>query len=64
MTFGPTSKYALLFPGEDCVESLRGNGAFACGAIEAGAGFACWYPGRPSSGVTDVSAMALCLRVG
>ncbi|MBV6521808.1 MAG: Ferredoxin--NADP reductase [Gemmatimonadaceae bacterium] len=35
------------------VELLLGNEAIARGAIEAGVGFACGYPGTPSSEVTD-----------
>ncbi|MFQ5557345.1 MAG: thiamine pyrophosphate-dependent enzyme, partial [Acidimicrobiales bacterium] len=37
-------------------ELLLGNEAIARGAIEAGVGFACGYPGTPSSEVTDTFA--------
>ncbi len=38
-------------------ELLLGNEAIARGAIEAGVGFACGYPGTPSTEVTDAFAL-------
>ena len=39
------------------VEFLLGNEAIVRGAIEAGVGFACGYPGTPSTEVTDTFAL-------
>lgn len=45
--------HPLLSEEEGRTEFLLGNEAIARGAIEAGVGFACGYPGTPSTEVTD-----------
>ena len=49
--------HPLLTAEEGHVEFLLGNEAIARGAIEAGVGFACGYPGTPSTEVTDTFAL-------
>jgi len=52
-----TTDHPLLTPVEGHTEFLLGNEAIARGAIEAGVGFACGYPGTPSTEVTDTFAL-------
>ncbi len=49
----PPRPEPLLADAEGHVELLLGNEAIVRGALEAGIGFACGYPGTPSSEVTD-----------
>ncbi|MFQ5522745.1 MAG: indolepyruvate ferredoxin oxidoreductase subunit alpha, partial [Acidimicrobiia bacterium] len=49
--------HPLLTAEEGHVEFLLGNEAIARGAIEAGVGFACGYPGTPSTEVTDTFSL-------
>jgi indolepyruvate ferredoxin oxidoreductase alpha subunit len=51
-----TADHPLITAGEGHTEFLLGNEAIARGAIEAGVGFACGYPGTPSTEVTDTFA--------
>ncbi len=51
-----TAEHPLLTEEPGRVELLLGNEAIARGAIEAGVGFACGYPGTPSTEVTDTFA--------
>ena len=52
-----TADHPLLTTEVGHVELLLGNEAIARGAIEAGVGFACGYPGTPSTEVTDTFAL-------
>ena len=52
----PSKDLPLLSTETGRVDLLIGNEAIVRGAIEAGVGFACGYPGTPSSEVTDAFA--------
>jgi indolepyruvate ferredoxin oxidoreductase alpha subunit len=52
-----TADHPLLTTEVGHIEFLLGNEAIARGAIEAGVGFACGYPGTPSTEVTDTFAL-------
>jgi indolepyruvate ferredoxin oxidoreductase alpha subunit len=52
-----TANHPLVAAEEGHTEFLLGNEAIARGAIEAGVGFACGYPGTPSTEVTDTFAL-------
>ncbi|MDP6839124.1 MAG: indolepyruvate ferredoxin oxidoreductase subunit alpha, partial [Planctomycetota bacterium] len=56
MSSGETPEHPLLSEEAGRVELLLGNEAIVRGAIEAGVGFACGYPGTPSSEITDAFA--------
>ncbi|MBJ77916.1 MAG: hypothetical protein CMJ98_13010 [Planctomycetes bacterium] len=56
MSTGETPGHPLLSAEAGRVELLLGNEAIVRGAIEAGVGFACGYPGTPSSEITDAFA--------
>ena len=51
ITKGPTDP--LLVDAEGHSDCILGNEAIVRGALEAGVGFACGYPGTPSSEITD-----------
>jgi len=51
-----TADHPLIAAGGGHTELLLGNEAIVRGAIEAGVGFACGYPGTPSTEVTDTFA--------
>ena len=51
-----TADHPLITAGGGHTELLLGNEAIVRGAIEAGVGFACGYPGTPSTEVTDTFA--------
>ena len=56
--------HSLLIDEEGHVGFLLGNEAILRGAIEAGVGFACGYPGTPSTEVTDgFAALAPALGI-
>ncbi len=51
-----TAEHPLLSDESGHIELLLGNEAVVRGAIEAGVGFACGYPGTPSTEITDTFA--------